>query len=515
MKRSSPSAQLPDRGGAIAASQGAEHASPPNDKPCPKLPKRFVHPLTKENIVVCSKSNLIWGEKEAARLETTKDGVKQILALQLDRPFIVGRAKECDYVVSSKYASGRHLRLLAHTTDSGHMFVSCEDLSSNGLVWNGRKLSQAKLLLGRGDIIEIPRCQAFAYRHLKDDPPPSPTKDGKETQDGEKATNVKKMETPKARKVGHRYTIMSRILGTGSFSQVYLAWDEKQKKQIACKRQSLNKTERQDSINMERELIILSKLRHPNINSVIEWIQEESWLYLFIEIVTGSDLFNWTLRQGRATEGEATFIAYQLLLALAFLHEKKIAHRDVKPENVLLLSAGTRFPHVQLADFGLSWEENAIPTVDPGAGVVALSPRAFTQSGTVAYQPPEFHMSAVLRTGYNPFLDDSWALGCTIALVLLGLHPFDQSGASPGADFTFYVQEHLLDEGVTTREELEAQNLWIEEKPPDKGGNLEGEADDKAAKRNLVRRIFEGLHWKDYPEELRPSLEGEGAAFER
>jgi serine/threonine protein kinase len=396
------------------------------------------------------------------------------------------------------------------------MFVSCEDLSSNGLVWNGRKLSQAKLLLGKGDIIEIPRCQAFAYRHLRDDPSPGESKDSKQEKDGKEAKDAKdeekttdsKVDSSKARKVGHRYTIMSRILGTGSFSQVYLAWDEKQKKQIACKRQSLHKTERQDFINMERELVILSKLRHPNINSVIEWIQEESWLYLFIEIVTGSDLFNWTLKQGRATEGEATFIAYQLLLALSFLHERKIAHRDVKPENVLLLSAGTRFPHVQLADFGLSWEEDTTPRDDTGAGVVASSPRAFTQSGTVAYQPPEFHMSAVLRTGYNPYLDDSWALGCTLGFVLLGLHPFDQSGASPGADFTFYVQEHLLDEGVITREELEAQNLWVEEKPPEEGVNAEEEAEDKAAKRNLVRRIFEGLHWSDYPEEFRPSLEG-------
>ncbi|PWN19428.1 kinase-like protein [Microstroma glucosiphilum] len=495
MKRSSTSAQVADGPVAISASQGNGHSSPPNDKPDPRLPKRFVHPLTKENIVICSRSNLSWGEKEVARLETTRNGVKQILALQLDRPFIVGRAKDCDYVVSSKYASGRHLRLLAHTTDSGHMFVSCEDLSSNGLLWNGRKLSQAKLLLGKGDIIEIPRCQAFAYRHLQGDPPPSETKDGKE-------------EGANARRIGHRYTIMSRILGTGSFSQVYLACDGKQKKQIACKRQCMRKTERQDFINMERELIILSKLRHPNINSVIEWIQEDSWLYLFIEIVTGSDLFNWTLKQGRATEGEAIFIAYQLLLALSFLHERNIAHRDVKPENVLLLSAGTRFPHVQLADFGLSWEEDTTPKVGLDGRAIALPPRAFTQSGTVAYQPPEFHMSAVLRTGYNPYLDDSWALGCTLALVLLGLHPFDQSGASPGADFTFYVQEHLLTEGVTTREELEAKNWWIEEKPPDEGGNAEEEDLAKIAKRDLVRRIFEGLHWRDYPEEFRPSLEG-------
>jgi len=91
-------------------------------------------------------------------------------------------------------------------------------------------------------------------------------------------------------------------------------------------------------------------LDHPFILKMHYSFQCKQNLYLLLSYEGGGSLFYQLKRKSRFTEQEIVFYAAEIILALEYLHSKKIVYRDLKPENILLSYDG----HIKLADFGLA-----------------------------------------------------------------------------------------------------------------------------------------------------------------
>jgi len=174
------------------------------------------------------------------------------------------------------------------------------------------------------------------------------------------------------------------------------------------------------------EVVILSKIKHPNIIGIKEIFETETHLYIVLELVTGGELFDKILKKDHLPEEEAKSYFKQMLEAIKYLHDKDIAHRDLKPENILLKNETTDI--IKLSDFGLS-------------RVVDQASFMKTICGTPQYVAPEILQSAK-TDGYGTACD-LWSLGVILYVMLAGYQPFNDT--KPGqlfeqiksADFDF------------------------------------------------------------------------------
>ncbi|TDL28212.1 kinase-like protein, partial [Rickenella mellea] len=339
---------------------------------------------------------------------TNKQGRREVVLLSLDRPVSIGRNPSlCTYVINNAVVSNVHCKLYAVLSSTGGVIISCQDLSTNGLVLNGHKLRKSWAIVVDGDVIEIPSSQAFKCIQVMKEPrqkahifEPTPPRGS----------------TYKNLKVG-KYTIMSHCLGSGTFATVHLAIDTEGHRQIACKTIMTKSNDKQEMHKVMKEVQIMRGLDHPNINRVwdVEVNERNAWLHIFLELCAGGDLFTYITSHkqsdGRLCEGEAKYIMFQVLKGLKYLHDRLISHRDLKPENILLHAPGP-YPRVQIADFGLA------------------RPKAYQETlnvcGTVAYLPPEGILALDRRDlGYVGMPADCWSSGVVLYTMLSGTHPFD------------------------------------------------------------------------------------------
>lgn len=208
-----------------------------------------------------------------------------------------------------------------------------------------------------------------------------------------------------------------KILGEGSYAKVYLADYRTStgpgKFQLACKIIDTRKAPR-DFIKkfLPRELDILVKLNHPHIIHVHSVFQRKSKYYIFMRHAEQGDLLEYVSKRGPCSEPQARVWFRQLSLAIQYLHEIDIVHRDLKCENALI----TYNYNLKLADFGF-----ARYTHDT-LGKALLSD---TYCGSLSYAAPE-----ILRG--QPYLlkgTDVWSLGVILYVMLNKSMPFDDNNA--------------------------------------------------------------------------------------
>lgn len=234
-----------------------------------------------------------------------------------------------------------------------------------------------------------------------------------------------------------------------------LAIDRSARRQAACK--TIVRKTQADIADVLREVQLLQKLNHPNINAIFDFETSGEHLYIFLELATGGDLFSYMAKNGTLCEGEAKFISYQLMQGLVYIHSKGMAHRDLKPENVLLANPG-QYPRVLIADFGLAKERAFEPT-----GNVA---------GTVSYLPPEAVMAITLKNKYSTEGGDSWSLGVIIFIMLQGFHPFDPRHTSTqvslypvnnlGQELLAEHSEELVRRRIVQKQALFDPDQWLD-----------------------------------------------------
>ena len=205
-------------------------------------------------------------------------------------------------------------------------------------------------------------------------------------------------------------------IGAGGMGIVYRAWDTRLEREVAVK--VLNpKTPIDGSARkrFRREALMLSKLNHPNVESVYDFHTENGVDYLVLEYVPGMSLDD-RIESGALTEKEVLAIAIQLASGLAAAHEQRIIHRDLKPGNMRLTPQNT----LKILDFGLAelfapGEETITQTV------TVQSPMA----GTPAYLSPE------QVEGQEPDVrSDIYSAGVVLYQLITGTLPYPKRGPS-------------------------------------------------------------------------------------
>ncbi|CAH2079999.1 unnamed protein product [Thlaspi arvense] len=210
----------------------------------------------------------------------------------------------------------------------------------------------------------------------------------------------------KMRRVG-KYEV-GRTIGEGTFAKVKFARNTDTGENVAIKimaKSTILKHRMVDQI--KREISIMKIVRHPNIVRLYEVLASPSKIYIVLEFVTGGELFDRIVHNGRIEENEARKYFQQLVDAIAHCHCKGVYHRDLKPENLLLDVNG----NLKVSDFGLS----ALPQ----RGVELLR----TTCGTPNYVAPE----VLSGQGYDGSAADIWSCGVILFVILAGFLPFSET----------------------------------------------------------------------------------------
>lgn len=195
-----------------------------------------------------------------------------------------------------------------------------------------------------------------------------------------------------------------RTLGAGSFGVVRQARNSKTGEDVAIKIM-LKKTLVGHEQLVYDELKFLLELLHPHIVGFRDWFELRTKFYVVTQLATGGELFDRIIELGHFTENDARSVMKQVVEAVAYLHNKGIVHRDVKPENILYLNELANLPIV-LADFGI-------------AKKVADGELITQSAGLFGYAAPE-----VLRNQAHGKPCDVWLLGVITYTLLCGYAPF-------------------------------------------------------------------------------------------
>ena len=152
-----------------------------------------------------------------------------------------------------------------------------------------------------------------------------------------------------------RYEILETI-GSGGMAVVYKATDLRLNRFVAVKilRDELAR-DAEFRARFQTEAQAVAMLSHPNIVSVYDVSHSEDVEYIVMELIEGVTLMQYMLKKGPLGWKEALHFSVQISKALEHAHEKGIVHRDIKPQNVMLLRDGT----IKVADFGIAALESA------------------------------------------------------------------------------------------------------------------------------------------------------------
>merc|ERR1719272_2282852 len=279
--------------------------------------------------------------------------------------------------------------------------------------------------------------------------------------------------------------VVGDTLGTGTFSRVRIARHKASGKYMALKilkKAEIIRLKQVDHIMSEKA--ILQAINHPMIISLYGTSQDDLHLYMYMEFVSGGELFSHLRRAGRFTNDTGKFFAASIILALQHLHALDIVYRDLKPENLLL----DEFGYLKITDFGFAKR---------------VEDRTWTLCGTPEYLAPEIIQSK----GHGKAVD-WWALGILIYEMLAGYPPFYDENP-------FGIYQKILAGKIEFPRhfDVHAKDLIKKLLTADRSkrlGNLKGAAEDVKK-----HKWFRNFHFKDlmdaeYPAPVNPDVKGEG-----
>ena len=200
----------------------------------------------------------------------------------------------------------------------------------------------------------------------------------------------------------HGYKIKDPI-GNGGFATVYTCLQEKFNTLYCVKLMELTAERKSLPESFNAEINSLIKVIHPNVVAIYDFFQSEHMLYIILEYCTGGSL-DKLIQEDTVIEPPRLYsMCKQIINALMVVHSLGIAHRDIKPQNILL----DNHKRPKLADFGLSQQ-------------IFGSELSERFSGSLPFKSPEI----LQMKPYDPFLADVWALGVTFYMMAFGTLPW-------------------------------------------------------------------------------------------
>uniref|UniRef100_A0A0R3RXL9 Protein kinase domain-containing protein n=1 Tax=Elaeophora elaphi TaxID=1147741 RepID=A0A0R3RXL9_9BILA len=217
------------------------------------------------------------------------------------------------------------------------------------------------------------------------------------------------------------YKLVNDHLGSGAYASVKTGISLATGKEFAIK--LIDKHEAghtRSRVIHEVETFNLCK-NHPNIVQLHEWFEDHDRFYLVFEKMRGGPLLDHIQRKKFFTEQEASKVTKDIATALKFLHDRGIAHRDVKPENVLC-SDIDRVSPVKLCDLDLA--SKASPPSPPRLTNVNSEPDLASPVGSAEFMAPEVVDAFVGDALKYDKRCDMWSLGVIVYIMICGYPPF-------------------------------------------------------------------------------------------
>ncbi|ORC86486.1 putative protein kinase [Trypanosoma theileri] len=247
-----------------------------------------------------------------------------------------------------------------------------------------------------------------------------------------------------------------RLLGKGSFGNAYLVYHAERKEHYVVKHVNMSSMTARQRKDAHQEIAVLQQLEYPNIIRYVEFYEEHPHLYIVMEYADGGDVYThlkhlrssvWALGSGGSgglTEEQVISLFVQTTMAVKYMHDRRLLHRDIKSQNVFL----THNHVVKLGDFGIS-------TV-----LMSTVAMAQTMCGTPCYFSPELCQGKP----YNN-KSDVWALGILLyELCTTGRLPFEATTMNRLMDDICHKEPRRIPSSFS--EELWNLVQWMLKKDP-------------------------------------------------
>lgn len=328
--------------------------------------------------------------------------------LSSKKTWIFGRNSECDFVLSTcTRLSNKHFKLWLNLADNT---LWIQDTLTNGTHLNGNRLVKgSNYIVNQGDEISVgigvPKDVIRFVVVFSDKFNP---------------LNLESNSVIKDEGIYKDYIIKNETIGQGAFATVKKvverATGDSYAVKIINRRRAIHAGGKGAMAGVNRELQILRQLDHPNIVRLKSFYEDVENYYLVMELVPGGDLMDFVAANGAIGEDATQVITKQILDGIAYVHRLGILHRDLKPDNILIMQDDPIL--VKITDFGLA-------KISDNATFMK------TFCGTLAYVAPEviigkydLQQSQNLPVNYSNLVD-IWSLGCLVYVLLTSHLPFN------------------------------------------------------------------------------------------
>jgi len=257
-------------------------------------------------------------------------------------------------------------------------------------------------------------------------------------------------EALRSLKFANRYQIL-RELGRGGMGVVYLARDPLLERDVAIKVITPDILSPEAQERFKREARVVAKMDHPAIVGVHDIGEHGGALFFVMPYVSGSNLRSF-LKEGLLSLGDVIDIGIQVAEALEYSHSQNVVHRDVKPENILLVRKDQGNLRVRITDFGLAMATSENRLTKTGSVV-----------GTISYLSPEQLSPKVID-----HRSDIYSLGTVLYECLTGQPPFSGEVQSVLYRIAHEIPQSPRSLGLDVQEELEEIVMRCLEKDPAK-----------------------------------------------
>ncbi|GAB5034153.1 ste ste11 protein kinase [Nannochloropsis oceanica] len=203
-------------------------------------------------------------------------------------------------------------------------------------------------------------------------------------------------------------------IGKGTFGNVFVGLNASTGERFAVKQIGLVDGSRGEVARLEKEILLMKRLRHKHIVRYLGTAHDPHALYIFMEYVPGGSIASMLGQYGAFGEALTRRLVAQIVSGVAYLHSMGIIHRDVKGANVLVTNNGI----AKLADFGCSRQLQDLQT----SASASLEHSLKNITGSVPWMAPE----VIKQTGRLPRAADIWSLGATIIEMATAAHPWPQ-----------------------------------------------------------------------------------------